>query len=402
MPTFTHRIKRSYRLSIYPKKPPLRKRPPKCHCWVKHYEICSAFISALNLPVRSVLPVSWVRINPRVGNRSLVDIIGGNVIEQDYDLLSALNVQPSQIEEACGIKAIERFAPISRSDARRLVRWIRMFLKVPCTNHLIEGRWIPREDRDPDDDDADWSHGEKEVLLRGELIHTTLPRLDCGLQYFISIYWIKETPDYPAKVEVIALAPRGVWFPESLKDMVQKAMSQFILGILQGAGIESQPLYGKMAGEPYEVKGRGLGMRPGAVRRAAALADRVCMDRYDYPILDRQKALIPSLLACVGKPLNQNAIAELLNGQEGKMAFHRTPRPFRYNYVPPTMIMARLRQVVSKRLRVPSEPTIPKPFRYRVSWVPPSVPFAYRYSWLAPDNPLAKMQLVITKQDRRE
>lgn len=349
MQTYTHRIKRTYRLSIF-LDPPSPKKTFNCHCWCNPYRlVCPSCISKMGLTSRCAVPVRWVLISSRSDDKCLVDIIGGTDPRQDIDLLNTWGV-PSAAIHFEGLKAIEQNAVIERKAALRLAEMSRRFLVAPCTNQVVEGDRNENPDCDPEEG-ADWSHESKKMLFQGELVQTTLPRFDCGLRYFISVYWIEETPNYPAKVEIIANAPNGVWFPEELQMPVQKAMSQFVLGICQAAGVTSIPKRLKMQGESYTVAGRGLQMAPDATRRAAALADGVDMDWEGYTLL-RRETLVAAMCFCAGKPLSPNTIAELLNGVEGKKALQRTPRPYRYAWVPPTVEMGRLQRQCSKKLRI--------------------------------------------------
>ena len=91
--TYTHRIKRSFELSIPLIIPPPSKRPYNCHCQNYPYRIlCPACIEQLGLPVRGSVPITWLTISTRAGNRCRVDLIGGTDHQQALDLFSALNV----------------------------------------------------------------------------------------------------------------------------------------------------------------------------------------------------------------------------------------------------------------------------------------------------------------------
>lgn len=353
MVTYTHRVKRSYRLS-QPLNPHLSdRRPFDCHCQPGSPRIiCPRCLSQLSIPLRCSVPVTWVRINARADDCGLVDMIGGSDPRQDIDLLDAWNIPRSNFR--CeGIKAIEQYVTLSRKDAQQIAKVIRRYLVLPCLNVLDETGRIGEVERDPDDD-PDWSHGSKRVLIQGEMAQTSLPRLEQGLAYHLTVYWIEETPSFPAKFEVLAKAPYGTWFPEQQKDMVVKAASQFLEGMCQAAGVEPVVKAAKMLGDVTAVNGRGRKHAQDAVRRAAGLADGVDSGWRGYPSL-RRETLVAAMCSCVGKPLSQNTLSELLNGADGKKAFARSPRPFRYEWLPPTPMMARMQRTLSMAWRMRAE-----------------------------------------------
>lgn len=395
--TFTHRIKRSFELSIPLIIPPPSKRPYKCHCQFHPYRIlCPVCIELLGLPVRGSVPITWVTVSSRAGNRCRVDIIGGTDPLQAFDLFSVLNV-PSTAIHPSGIKAEEEYVAIERGVVGRLVKAIRQFCVVPGTNQVQEGRWINKPDRDPDDD-APWSYCSKEILLQGELVQTTLPRTDFNLRYYITVYWVAGTPKYPAKFEIIAIAPNGIWFPEDLLPVIRKAMSQFLLGMCQAAKVDPVSIRLDMLGESYQVEERGRGMAAEYIRRAFAMADSVDRHTEGFPKL-RRESLVGSLCACAGRPLNDNTIAALLNGLYGRLSLMRTDRPFQYTWIPPTPMMRRLRKFTSRRLREFSGEIIQTPFNFSFTWAQNSSQDNYDTgfpSW----SPFAGMRMVITRTVR--
>ena len=333
--TYTHRIKRSYRLDTI-LIPPSPKHRFKCHCLDSPYLlICPACISQTKdliiNPTAHSVPVTWVRINSRAGDRCLVDIIGGSEPQMDIDLLRLWRVDPRAIQPQ-GIKSLEQYAAITRTDVGNLISTMRRYLVAPCPNQIIEGAFIQDDDRDPDDD-ADWSDGTKQVLYQGELFETSLPRLGkyC-LRYFISVYQIGRTPEYPAKFEILALAPDGIWFPEMQMTIVRKAMSQFVLGVCQAARVDPLPIpsHLDMLGDEYTERLRGAKIDWNHVARGAVLADLCGRGDPDYPILERDNR-VAALCCALGRPLSLNTIAEIHNCRGN---FWRMSCSHRY-FVPP-------------------------------------------------------------------
>lgn len=349
--TYTHRVKRSYRLSFYPNpKPPAHRF--NCHCqWHPYRIICPSCLSQTSgLTSRSSVPVTWARINGRANNRCLADLIGGIDPLQDTDLLTAWGIQPSDIEEVCGLKSVEQYAVFSRGDTTRLINTIRMCFVRPCPNQILEGAWLPERDRDPDED-AEWSDGTKNILFQAELANNNLPLRSCGMRYFLSVYQIERTPEYPAKIELTALASGGKWIKEDSLKPLRKAMHLFLLGVLKAAGVAPQviPEGLKMQGEPCRLKERGRKVNPDDVRRAAALSDMIDFGGDGYPFL-RRETLLAALCCCLGRPLDANTLSEVLNGVTGRSVFRRVPGRYSYERIPPTATMERLQRVVSAML----------------------------------------------------
>ena len=345
--TYCHRVKRSYLLSKL-LDPSFPRHRFKCHCQRHPYRIiCPSCISlVLGLNPRCKVPISWLRINKRTDGKCLVDIIGGVDRQQDLDLFSALGVAKADIEEIRGIKSPEEYAVISRADTDQLIKTARAYFVAPCPNQIREGSWLSKRDRDPDED-ADWSDGTKNILYQGELVETNLPLPITGVRYFVSIYKIERTPEYPAKFEIIALAPDGKWMDEESLKPLRKAMWQFLLGVCQAAGIEPQPIPGgtRMQGEAFKEQMRGRKVNAGDIRRAAALADTIDMGQADYPVLKRDT--IRAALCCsLGRFLDSNAIAVLLNGRLGCRAFQRVYGTYSYRWRRPIAVMNHLCVVV--------------------------------------------------------
>ena len=303
---------------------------------------------------------------------------------------------PSTAIQPSGIKAIEQYAAIERNDVDRLVETIRQFCVAPGTNQVHEGFWFGKDDCDPDDD-APWSYGSKEILFQGELVQTTLPRTEFNLRYFITVYWVKDTPEYPAKFEIIAIAPNGIWFPEELMPGIRKAMSQFLLGMSQAAKVDPVPIRLNMLGESYQVEERGRGFAAEYIRRGLALADSVDRNWEGFPKM-RRDTLVATLCACLGRPLDDNAIAALLNGIQGRLSLLRTDRPFQYTWIPPTPMIRRLRRFTSRQLKKSSREIFQTPFNYRFTWVQDSTG---DYDTEFPRwSPFAGKRLVITRTVR--
>ena len=153
-----------------------------------------------------------------------------------------------------------------------------------------------------------------------------------------------------------------------------------------------------MLGESYQVKDRGRGFAAEYIRRAYALADFVDRNWEGFPKL-RRETLVAALCVCLGRPLDDNTIASLLNGLFGRLSLMRTDRPFQYTWIPPTPMMRKLRRFTSNRLRKNPEEIIQTPFNLRFTWVKDSSPDNYDTgfpSW----SPFAGMRMVITRTVR--
>ncbi|MDD4869854.1 MAG: hypothetical protein PHR77_04780 [Kiritimatiellae bacterium] len=159
---------------------------------------------------------------------------------------------PVSLPETQGQKQIEICANIDRQDIPLLVNFIRDFFTARWAVHILK----PIALHSTGSRQPGYSRPSSKTTFHFlQFTQTTLPQIlkNKQVRYYLKIYQIEDTPAYPAKVEVIAIAPYGVWLTMAEAEVIKRAMAGFLIALLHGAEVASMPLYGKQNGKAYNV-----------------------------------------------------------------------------------------------------------------------------------------------------
>jgi len=152
-------------------------------------------------------------------------------------------------------KAIEVFGCIERSDVDSLVN----FLWLASASPLIPLKVRSGNYKRPSLNRAKKTH----VCLWLE--HPALP-----WRVSLTIYEIRTTKDYPAKIELAYVSDYGGGLPEKEVPGAVRILADMLRVILVAAGVPTLALYGKMHGDPVDVSTRGADVNQGLLRAAVA------------------------------------------------------------------------------------------------------------------------------------
>lgn len=354
IPLYIHGIQRSVWITPSFTPPPM-KRAFNCHCCSGNWKvICDKCWNLIQFSRSYGVPVRWAGVSPRVTG-SLVNMTGSLDGRQFDEVLEYWGVS-KDLREYRGVKRAEVYFALPRQQVQAFADYLRHYAVVPCPNRLEEAVTPTGnvEDDPSDDIDADYTDGTKRVMYSGELVETTLPRFDKGVRYYLSIYQVERTPEYPAKAEIVAVAPPRVWLSEDELSIALKGMGQLLSGIALASDIEPVEItpWAKMKGEPLYLKQkRGLAVKKEWMYRAAGLIDQLDLGEREDGTW-RRETIRKALPLAIGRTLTADEIAERLNSAIGRRVIERLQGRYRYRWIPQTETMRRLRAAVlgSRRL----------------------------------------------------